>query len=197
MFDHDLARQSIGIVNRIFSRPALFSGQDHDALRYAHVADRPFAGLGFQGNADRRIGRVGKQTSLVGVNRVDQPLPREAVAFKNVESARVQGKAARVSDPESTQCPRRLLIVAVLAVVVVRTPKTYFLDVDVRLQDRHQRGLIFANGDFLFDGVFKHFAYIFAFSLGSLFAHCAGQHGGFGGHSGHLCSNLHRLSGCA
>src|ERR1700730_11935488 len=127
------------------------------------------------------------------MNCINEPLSCEGIAFEDVESARVQGEAAGVGDPESAQRPGRFLIVTIVAVIFACTPEAHFLDIDMRLQDGHQCGLVLADSDLLLDGVFKHLAYFLALGLGALLAHRAGQGGRFGLDSSRLRSNLHRL----
>lgn len=92
---------------------------------------------------------------------LDQAFSGEGVAVEDVEGSGVEGQAAAIGDPKGATNFSRVLV-----------PDRDLFRIDARLQNRHQRGLVLADGDLLLEVVLEIVAEVFTFGFRLLSGGC-------------------------
>src|SRR5262249_60194001 len=92
---------------------------------------------------------VGYKALFAGADRIEDSLAGEGFVFEDAEATAVEGQAARIGDP---QCALRTRESGAFV------PDRDFFGGDRRLNDRHQRGAVFLNGDGYFEFVLEEVA---------------------------------------
>ena len=105
------------------------------------------------------IERVGQQPLLAGFERLHEAFARERLTFDHGETAAVERESGRVGEPHGSQ--RRVAARR-------RVPERDFVGFDVGAQDRHERRLVLANRDGLFQLVVEQIAELAAAGVGLL-----------------------------
>jgi hypothetical protein len=100
VFNHNLPRGFVRVVQGVFAAIALFPSKHHHALGDAHAADGFFAGVLVHGDAHGRIRCVGNQPSFRRMNGFDHSFSGERIAVYDVKGAGIEGESAGVGQPE-------------------------------------------------------------------------------------------------
>ena len=123
----------------------------------------------FRVDEESEIGGIRQQALFARLDGVQQAFTCECVTFENVETAAIEGEIAVVVDPESAQ--NRTL---------GRVPERDSLCVNARLQDRHESGLVLADGDSVLEFVFEEIPEFLRLANGRAFFEGLSDFGGVG-----------------
>src|SRR5580692_2501186 len=102
MLDDHVTRKCVGIVEGIFATVVLLASQIHQAFDNVDAGDGFLARLLLHGDSQSRVGGIGDETALSGMNGLDQSFSGKGTALEDVEGSGVERQTAAVGDPQGS-----------------------------------------------------------------------------------------------